>query len=251
VRARETVVRTRRVVRQQIQSALLRWGIRRPDRFLAWTPAFRTWIRSLDPAPAPRDMVWNELLSQLEELDARIDRLSTAIQAAIPTHPHALLIVALQALRGVDWLTAATIVAEYGDLTQFPHPRAFMSRVGVVPSESSSGLRRHRGAITKTGNAHVRRVLVEAAHTYRHPPSLRGRTAQRLTQAPASWQDALRQIQWRAQQRLHTRLRRLGAKRGRPKALTAIARELCGYIWEIAIWVQAHPVPEGGRSAAS
>ena len=244
VRAREAVVYDRRRVRQRLQSALLRWGIRRPERFLAWSPRWRTWIRRVHPEPDPRGEVWNELLSQLEELDDRVTRIERAIKAAIPHHPQAPLLIAFQALRGINWVTSATIVAEFGALTQFSHPRAVMSSVGVVPTEVSSGPTQRRGPITKTGNAHVRRVLIEAAHSYRYPPTRRGRSAQRVGAAPAAWQTALKTIDWRAQQRLHARLRRLTAKRGRAPAVTAVARELCGYLWEIAVWVHAQTASE-------
>ncbi len=231
-------LQTSRRVRQRLQSALLRWGIRRPERFLAWSPRWRTWIRRVHPEPAPRGEVWNELLSQLEELDDRVTRLERAIKAVIPHHPQAPLLIAFQALRGINWVTSATVVAEFGDLTQLSHPRAVMSRVGVVPTEVSSGTTQRRGPITKTGNAHVRRVLIEAAHSYRYPPTRRGRSAQRVGAAPAAWRSALKTIDWRAQQRLHARLRRLTAKRGRAPAVAAVARELCGYLWEIAVWVR-------------
>jgi len=194
VRAREAVVYDRRRVRQRLQSALLRWGIRRPERL---------------------------------------------IQTAMPTHPHASLLIALQALRGINWITSATIVSELGDFAQFAHPRAVMSSVGLVPSEASSGSGRHQGPIRKTGNAHVRRVLVEAAHSYRYRPTKQGRSAYRVGKAPAAWRIPLTTIDWRAQQRLPARLRRLSGSRGRSQAITAVARELCGYCWEIAVWVRA------------
>jgi len=186
--------------------------------------------------------VWDELLSQLEALDARVTRLERLIQTAMPTHPHASLLIALQALqalRGIDSLTAATIVSELGDFAQFAHPRAVMSSVGLVPSETSSGAGRHQGPITKTGNAQVRRVLVEAAHSHRYPPTKRGRSAQRVGKAPEAWHLPLNTIDWRAQQRLHARLRRLSGSRGKAQTVTAVARELCGYCWEIAVWVRA------------
>ena len=239
VRAREAVVYDRRRVRQRLQSALLRWGIRRPERFIAWSPRWRTWIRTVHPESEWAQSVWDELLSQLEELDARVTRLERLIQTAMPTHPHASLLIALQALRGIDWITSATIVSELGDFAQFAHPRAVMSSVGLVPSEASSGSGRHQGPITKTGNAHVRRVLVEAAHSYRYRPTKQGRSAYRGGKATAAWRIPLTTIDWRAQQRLHARLRRLSGSRGRSQAITAVARELCGYCWEIAVWVRA------------
>ena len=113
-----------------------------------------------------------------------------------------------------------------------------MAFSGIVPTEASTGITQRRGHITKTGNVHLRRVLIEAAHSYRFQPSLHGAVKRRLAALPA-WEPALRQISWRAQIRLHARLRRIGAKQGRNAAYTAVGRELCGYIWEIAVWVRA------------
>ncbi|MCL4520766.1 MAG: transposase [Firmicutes bacterium] len=239
VRTREAVVYDRRRVRQRMQSALLRWGIRRSERFIAWSPRWRTWIRTIHPESEWAQSVWDEWLSQLEALDARVTRLERLIQTAMSTHPHSSLLVALQALREIDWLTSATLVSEFGDFAQFAHPRAVMSSVGLVPREASGGSSRRQDPITKTGNAHVRRVLVEAAHSYRYPPTKQGRTAQRVGKAPVAWLLSLHTIDWWAQHRLHARLRRRSGARGKAQAVTAVTRELCGYCWEIAVWVRA------------
>ena len=111
VRARESAVDDRRRLRHRMKSALLRWDIHRPEGMLAWRPRYRQWIRTLTPTPAPRSTVWDEWLAQLEELDTRVARLDAAIQRAMPEHPLYPLMLALQALRGVDWVTAATLVA--------------------------------------------------------------------------------------------------------------------------------------------
>lgn len=241
VRARTMAVQVRQRARQRVKSALLRWGIRPPQGLAPWGPAYRAWIRQVAPIPAPRDQVWAELRSQLDEADARVERLTRQVADAWPQHPLAPLIRAWQALRGVDWLTAATLVAELGDLSSFAHPRSLMAWVGLVPWEASSGGTRRQGGITKTGNAHLRRILVEAAHSYRFRPSLRGSVGRRLALL-GPWEPALSAISWRAQQRLHARLRTLGGRRGQPKALAAVARELCGFLWEVAVWVRAQPV---------
>ena len=238
VRAREAAVDDLRRLRQRVKSALLRWDIHRPAGMLAWRPRYRQWIRTLKPDPAPRPTVWAEWLAQLEELDTRITRLDTAIQQSMPEHPLYPFMQAFQTLRGISWITAATLVAEAGDFSQFARPTAVMAFSGIVPSESSSGKTQARGHITKTGNAHLRRVLVESAHSYRFRPSLQGALKRRLAAVPA-WEADLRQISWRAQLRLHQRLRRIGAKRGYNAAYTAVGRELCGYIWEVATWVRA------------
>lgn len=243
VRARTTAVQIRQRARQRVKSALLRWGERPPGRPAAWGPAYRAWLRQVAPTPAPRDLVWTELLSQLTEADSRVDRLSRQIAATWPTHPLAPLMRAWQGLRGVDWLTAATLAAELGDLATFPAPRHVMAWVGLVPSEASSGVTRHQGGLTKTGNAHLRRILVEAAHSYRFRPRPDGAVGRRLA-ALGPWEPAVSAISWRAQQRLHGRLRTLQARRGTPKAIAAVARELCGYLWELAVWVRVQPPGE-------
>lgn len=243
VRARAAAVADRRRLRLRMKSALLRWDIRRPEKMMGWRPRYYAWIRTLHPAPSPRDAVWTEWLTQLEELDTRVERLNATLQAQMLCHPLSPLMQALQALRGVDWLTAATLVAECGDFSQFRHPRELMGFTGLVPVESSSGESQWRGHITKTGNSALRHVLVEAAHSYRFQPTLKGAIRRRLALMP-QWESVLRPISWRAQQRLHARLRRLGARRGYAAAYTAVGRELCGYVWEVAVWwraTQMHP----------
>ena len=181
----------------------------------------------------------------MDDADARVDRITQQLAAAWPTYPLAALIRAWQALRGIDWLTAVTLAAEGGDLTTFPHPRAVMAWVGLVPTEASSGVTRRQGGITKAGNVARRRVLVEAAQSYRFRPSLRGSVGRRLATLGA-WEPALSAISQRAQHRLHARLRALSGRRGSPKA---VAQELCGFLWEIAVWVRAQPaeaVPPAG-----
>ena len=244
VRARASAVEDRRRLRQRMKSALLRWDIHRPEGMLAWRPRYRQWIRTLQLTPPLRAAVWIEWLGQLEEFDARIQRLDTAIQQAMPTHPLYPLMLAFQALRGIDWISAATLVAEAGDFSQFARPSALMAFTGLVPSESSSGHTQWRGHITKTGNIHLRRVLVESAHSYRFRPSLQGAVKRRLAAVP-QWEPALRQISWRAQTRLHNRLRHIGVRRGYNAAYTAVGRELCGYVWEVAVWVRAALAAEG------
>ena len=221
-----------------MKSALVRWDVPRSEGLLAWGSRYRQWIRTLTPAPAPRSPVWAEGLAQLEELDTRIQRLDSAIQQTMLTHPLYPLMQAFQPLRGIDWITAATLVAEAGDFSQFPRPSAVRAFTGLVPRESSSGKTQTRGPITKTGNAPLRPVLVESAPSDRFQPSLQGAVKRRLAAVPDG-EPALRQISWRAQNRLHDRLRRVSAQRGDHAAYTAVGRELCGYLWEVALWVRA------------
>jgi len=254
VRTRTMAVQVRQRARQRVQSTLLRWGIRPPAGLAAWGPAYQAWLRQVAPTPTPRDAVWAELQGQLADADARVDRITRQLAAAWPQHPLAPLIRAWQALRGIDGLPAVTVAAELGDRAPFPHPRHVMAGVGLVPWEGASGVTRRPGGLTKTGNAALRRVLVEAAHSYRFRPPLRGPVGRRLaTLGP--WEPALSAISLRAQQRLHGRLRTLGGRRGPPKALAAVARELCGDLGEIAVWVRAQPTPApvayGGTAAST
>ncbi len=245
VRARAAVVEDRRRLRHRMKSALLRWDIHRPEGMLACRPRYRQWLRTLNPVPALRSTVWSEWLAELEELDARVQRLDAAIQQAMSEHPLSPLMLAFQTLRGIDWITAATLVAEGRDFSQYGRPSTLMAFTGLVPTESSSGASQWRGPITKTGNVHLRRVLVESAHSYRFRPSLHGAVKRRLAAVPASWEQDLRLISWRAQNRLQDRLLRIGTKRGYNAAYTAVGRELCGYVWEVAVWVRATRAAEG------
>jgi transposase len=143
---------------------------------------------------------------------------------------------ALQALRGVAKISAVTIVAELGELSRFARPRQLMGYSGAVPSEHSSGAATRRGAITKTGNAHLRRVLVESAWAYRFRPNLGGR----LRARQRGLSEEVKAIAWKAQHRLSARYRRL-AGRGKPlqQVVTAVGRELLGFIWAIGVHVEA------------
>jgi transposase len=142
---------------------------------------------------------------------------------------------ALQTLRGIRQVTAATIVSEVGPLSRFPHPRQLMGYTGTVPCEHSSGRMVHRGAITKTGNAHLRRVLVEAAWAYRFAP----KCAKGLRQRQRGQPESITALAWKAQQRLCRRYRRLLARgKPTPHVITAVARELVGFIWAIGVAVE-------------
>ena len=148
---------------------------------------------------------------------------------------------ALQALRGIAQVSAATIVAELGQVSRFGRPSQLMSYSGTVPSEHSSGDRIRRGGITKTGNAHLRRIVIEAAWAYRHRPA-RGRALLKRQQ-PVS--EEVKAIAWKAQHRLHARYRTLTARgKSKQQVVTAIGRELLGFIWAIGTTVEA----EAGRA---
>ena len=182
------------------------------------------------PTPT-QQIVFQELIRAVDEQVERLQRLEAELLELMPQWRLYPVVQALQALRGVQWLVALTVVAELGDLTRFDSPRQLSAFVGLVPSESSSGPRRRLGSITKTGNARARRALVEGAWAYRYPAKVSEIIQRRLESLPQPIQD----IGWKAQVRLCKRFQRLVA-RGKHSnvAVTAIARELLAFMWAIA-----------------
>jgi transposase len=179
------------------------------------------------------------MLNAMRAAVERIDRLDAALVEIVPAWTMAPVVAALQAMRGVGFLTATAVVAEAGDLRRFEHPRQFMAFLGLVPSERSTGETRRQGGITKTGNSSARKALVEAAWTYRHSAGV-GVTHQRRQQ---ELPERVRDIAWKAQGRLCARYRRLVAKGKRNTvAITAIAREIAAFLWAIAHEVEPAPV---------
>src|SRR3974377_501507 len=160
-----------------------------------------------------------------------LERLEQAIRAAVPDWSLADLVTALMAMRGIDLISAATFLAEIGDLSRFQSPRELMAYLGLVPSEESTGDSIKRGPVTKAGNHRARRMLVECAWSYQHPPRVGKDKQEKVAAAPR----AVREIAWKAQPRLNRRYRAL-IRRGKLKtvAITAVAREFAGFIWAVA-----------------
>lgn len=237
VRAREAAKRDQLRARHRLQKFLLRQGRRPPAGMTAWTQRFRQWLGTLRFHHAAQAATFLDYLAEVDHVADRIRRLEQAIDAAVATAPATMraVIAGLQALRGVGPVTAATIVAEVGPLARFDRPRQLMAYAGAVSRENSSGARIRRGAITKTGNAHLRRIVIEAAWAYRHRPSI-GYT---LRQRQQHLSPVLTAIAWKAQHRLHDRYRRLlGRGKVKPQVVTAIGRELLGFIWAIGVEVE-------------
>jgi transposase len=237
VRAREAAKRDQLRARHRLQKFLLRRGCRAPAGIKPWTQRFQQWVAALPFEHPAQAATYLDYRTEVEHARDRIARLEQAIDAAVAAAPPALraVIQALQALRGIAQVSAATIVAEVGPLGRFDRPRQLMGYTGTVPREHSSGARTHRGQITKTGNAHLRRVVIEAAWAYQHPP--RVGTALRARQRPLS--EPIKAIAWKAQHRLHSRYRRLtGRGKVRQQVVTAIGRELLGFIWAIGVQVE-------------
>ena len=214
--------------RHRLSKFLLRHDRRFTGTKRAWGTRHREWLRGLRwPLPA-MTQTGAAYLRAVEEAEARVAALEGDLAAYVDAPPFAEAVCRLRCFKGVADLTALTLAAELGDVRRFARAPQLMAFVGLVPSEHSSGSRRGRGSITKTGNSHVRRVLVEAAWHYRHTPHVgRGLAARQRHASPALIQQA-----WAAQYRLHRTYRRLLA-RGRPHnvAVTAVARELTGFVW--------------------
>jgi len=216
--------------RHRLSKFLLRSGRPSPEDTRAWTPRYLAWVAG-QTFEQPLDvLVRDDYLTQVEHLRDRIHALDQAIEQAATTSPQAPRIRALCVMRGVAIVTAATLVAEWGEIGRFVGPRQLMAYAGLVPSENSSGGSTRRGGITKTGSSYLRRVLVEAAFAYRHRP-LVGATLRRRQQGQP---ESIRRIAWKAQQRLHRLYRRLLARDKRhQKIVVAVAREMVGFLWAI------------------
>lgn len=235
-RAREDMKHLQRQAKQRLLAFLLRHG-KRYDGKSHWTQTHYRWLEAVKFNHPVQQIVFQEYVDTVKAMTQRVDALDKQIESAATESVFWPVIEGLMALRGVNLLTATTIVAEIGDLRRFASAPQLMAYLGVVPSEHSSGGSKSRGGITKTGNGHVRRVLVEAAWTYRHP----ARKTAVLQRRAERTSEAVQEIAWKAQTRLCGRYRLLEA-RGKLKvqACTAIARELAGFIWAIG---QALPQP--------
>lgn len=233
VRMRALAKRDLRRARQQLQSFLLRHGLSYSGR--SWSQAHRRWLADLSFAHPAQQLVLQEHVQRIERADELCERVNQAIVDLLPAWALAPVVEALQALRGVSVVNAVTLVAEIGCFGRFDHPRQLMAYLGLVPSEHSSGRTIRRGPITKSGNTLARTCLVEAAWTYRFP----ARVSRIIHDRSAHLPEPIRATAWKAQVRLTRRYRRLlAAGKLAPKVVTAIARELIGFIWAIARMVE-------------
>jgi transposase len=235
VRAREAAKKDQLKARHRLGKFLLRHG-KRPEGLKAWTKQHLEWIKAKVRFDQPaQEATLADYLEEVDHMAERIVRLEKAIDEAVKQAPAEIRVVieALQALRGVAQTTAATIVSELGSLSRFETPRPLMGYSGLVASEHSSGNRVQRGGITKTGNAHLRRVVVEAAWAYQHRPNVTGFLLRRQKNLKLS--DEMKKIAWKAQQRLHKRYKTFAARgKNKNQIVTALGRELLGFIWAIA-----------------
>lgn len=236
VRAREDAREDQQRARQRLGKFLLRHGWPRPkDIKQGWTQKHMAWIKSqVHFEQSASQAAFVDYVHEVEHAADRLQALEKAIDDAITAAPAEIqeVVQSLQALRGVGKIVAVSVVAEVGSLSRFTNPRQLMAYAGMVSSEYSSLSRVQRGAITKTGNAHLRRVIVEAAWAYQHKPWIGGWLAQRQQGLDQETKD----ISWKAQWRLCTRYKKLAARgKNKPQIVTAIGRELLGFIWAIAV----------------
>ena len=238
VRAREAAKQDQLRARHRLGKFLLRMGQRPAVGMKAWTAPYMAWVRQVHFTQLAREATMLDYLYEVDHMGERVKRLEQSITEAVKLATPAVqeVVKGLQALRGIAEISAVTIVAELGSITRFENARQLMGYSGAVPSEDSSGQRTRRGSITKTGNAHLRRIVVEAAWSYRHRPALGPRLRKRQEGVP----EPIKEIAWKAQVRLTKRYARLAAAgKDQRKIITAVGRELLGFIWAIGIKAEA------------
>jgi transposase len=234
VRAREAAKQDQLRARHRLSKFLLRTGRRPAQAVKAWTQVYMAWVRQLRYEQAAQEATRLDHLHEVEHMGERVKRLEEAITEAVKSAPPQVRNVVrdLQALRGIAAISAVTIVAELGQVSRFESARQLMGYSGAVPSEHTSGQRQRRGSITKTGNAHLRRIAVEAAWSYRLRPAVGPALRKRQEHVP----EAIKEIAWKAQLRLYKRFARLAAAgKDQRKIATAVGRELMGFIWAIGV----------------
>lgn len=237
-RAREVAMKDLKDAKYQLKALLLRNNINYAGT-ASWSLKHLRWLTELVlPHPA-QQIVLQEFIQTINERIARLERLDNELTHHVYQWRYYPVVKAIQAMRGVRLLVAAGVVAKLGDLTRFDHPRKLMSYLGLVPSEHSSGGKRHIGAITKCGNGRARRLLVEGAHSYRHAANISTELQKRQEGLPKQIID----IAWKAQLRLCKRYKKL-INKGKHYNLvvTAIAREMIAYIWAIAKQIVLSPI---------
>lgn len=234
VRAREAAKKDQLRARNRLSKFLLRHGRRPETKMTPWSDRHMRWLRQIHCEPFAQEATRLDYLHEVDHAAERIARLERAIDVAIETAPAKMrtVINALQALRGVARMAAVTIVAEVGELSRFARAPYLMGYAGMGAREHSSGARTHRGGITKTGSAHLRRIAIESAWAYRHRPAIGAPLRKRQALLP----DSIKAIGWKAQLRLYGRYRRL-LERGKcsQHVTTAVGRELLGFIWAIGV----------------
>lgn len=237
VRAREAAKKDQLRARHRLGKFLLRHGRRPATATTPWTQRYLRWVRQVQFEQPAQEATRLDYLHEVDHVADRIDRLERAIDDAVKAAPARMraVIEGLQALRGIARVSAVTIVAEVGELSRFTRAPQVMGYSGMGAREDSSGTRTRRGGITKTGNAHLRRIAIEAAWAYRHGPAVGGV----LRKRQATLSEEVKAIGWKAQVRLHARYRKLlGRGKCQQHVVTAVGRELLGFIWAIGVTVE-------------
>lgn len=241
-RAREDMKAIELKARQRLSAFLLRHGKVYSGKS-KWVPTHFHWLETVRFDHPVQQIVMQEYIEAVREAQRRVVGLEKQMEMALPSWSLAPVVKALMAMRGVNLITAMTVLAELGDISRFDSPRQLMAYLGLVPSEHSSGGSRRQGGITKTGNGHVRRVLVEAAWSYRFP----ARKTRIIEKRAEQTTPTVQAIAWEAQKRLCGRYRRLSATgKVKQQVTTAIAREMAGFLWAIAC--DAMGKPHGSRA---
>ena len=238
VRAREAAKQDQLRARHRLSKFLLRTGQRPAAGMKVWTLAYMAWARQLRFSQAAQESTRLDYLHEVEHMGERVVRLEQAIAEAVKLASPELqeAVKDLQALRGIAQISAVTIAAELGNISRFAGARQLMGYSGAVPSENSSGQRKQQGSITKAGNAHLRRIVVEAAWSYRLRPGVGPALRKRQEGVP----EEIKEIAWKAQHRLHKRYQRLAAAgKDQRKIVAAVGRELLGFIWAIGTKAEA------------
>jgi transposase len=239
VRQREAAKQDQLRARHRLTKFLLRTGQRPPLGLKPWTERYMRWLAQVRYTQPAQEVTLRDGMNEVEHMSGRVKRLEEAILEVVKLAPQTMqeVIRGLQALRGVAHISAVTIAAELGNISsRFESARKLMGYCGVFPSEDSSGKRIRKGGITKAGNAHLRRIVVESAWSYRHLPRVGAKLRKRQQGIPAE----ITEIAWKAQNRLHMRYRKLTtAGKDQRKIMTAVGRELLGFIWAIGIKAEA------------
>jgi transposase len=248
VRARLAAKRDQLRARNRLSKFLLRQGRRAPDGTTPWTGKYMMWVKQQRFEHAAQEATRLDYLHEVEHVAERIVRLERSIDVAVESMPEnqRAVIAGLQSLRGVAKISAVTLVSELGQISRVGSPRQLMGYAGMVSREHSSGQKIQRGSISKAGNAHLRRIVTEAAWNYRHVPAVGPTLAARQRDQP----EEVKAIAWRAQHRLHGRYRTLLAKgKTKQKVITAVGRELLGFIWAIGVELEGSATQEVRRAA--
>ena len=233
IRARTAAVHDQRRARNRLKGFLLRLGFRYTGK-TSWNDAHKRYLSGLlMPRPA-QQIAFQEYIHAIDDATGRLVRLSVAVEDALAGWKCEPVVRALMSLRGLQELSAMTLIAEAGDLSRFENPRSLMHFFGLTPSEHSSGDKRVQGGITKGGNAHCRHVMTEAAWHYRLKPLV----SEAMQKRQEHQSKEVRLIAWKAQQRLHKRFKQLAVRKKSVVAVTAVARELVGFVWAIACQVK-------------